>query len=445
MNISKLSGSKERKKVPVFPLNDFKGQKINDLAPFSDPKRDSNGTESLSDITLFDIVREMSERKKMLFSPIPYAHYRECTLSTGKEWFISFYVINPGTGKLKRVRIKINRIRSLRERRSAAMKMMASINQRLSMGWNPLVQKSAPRGCAKLTDAMDAFITVKEKEMEPTSMRMYRSFVKTFKAWLVENGVSADAYATSFTRAMAIEFMDEVERDYTAKTFNNYLGFFRGLFGWMMEKGYVGENPFSGMAKKSKRLTQKQRRLLSDVELQQLFSFLEGENPEYLAMCLLCYCCFIRPKEIVSLRCRDIDLERQVVHVDASIAKNDRESYRTIPDDILPALRRLDLSSSELYVFGGERKRLFRPYNKMVCSREIARYWDQVVRPACGFSKDVQFYSLKDTGITNALEGGVPINMVQQQADHSSVAMTAIYVGHKAQASEELKKIHVGK
>lgn len=380
----------------------------------------------------------------MLFTtPIPGAHYRECTLCTGKDWFVSFYVINPETGKLKRVRMKLNRIASVAERRRTARLMMRAINQRLAIGWNPLIEKVAPRGGAKLYEALDSFLAVKGKEMEPTSMRMYTSFVKTFKAWLEDHGYGASSLAASFTRESAVLFMDEVELKYTAKTYNNYLGFFKGLFSWMLEKGYAADNPFSKFTKKAKRLTQKQRRLLTDAELRRLFSFLEGASPEYLAICLLCYCCFIRPKEIACLRCRDIDLQRHVVHVDASIAKNDRESYRTIPDDVLPVLRRLDLSSPELYVFGGERKNLFRPYNKMVCSREIARYWNQVVRPTCDFPMELQFYSLKDTGITNALEEGIPINQVQQQADHSSVAMTAIYVGHKAKATEELRDVRL--
>ena len=68
---------------------------------------------------------------------------------------------------------------------------------------------------------------------------------------------------------------------YTAKTFNNYLGFFKNLFGWMVEKGYAVDNPFGKFSKKSKRLTQKQRRLLTDAELKRLFTFLEGNSSEY--------------------------------------------------------------------------------------------------------------------------------------------------------------------
>ena len=64
-------------------------------------------------------------------------------------------------------------------------------------------------------------------------------------------------------------------------------------------------------------------------------------------------------------------------------------------------------------------------------------------RMACDFPMELQFYSLKDTGITNMLVDGVPINLVQQQADHSSVAMTAVYVGKKPEADKKLRKLEI--
>ena len=57
--------------------------------------------------------------------------------------------------------------------------------------------------------------------------------------------------------------------------------------------------------------------------------------------------------------------------------------------------------------------------------------------------EDLQFYSLKDTGITGMLQSGVAINLVQQQADHSSVAMTAIYVGKSPAANAELRNANI--
>jgi len=83
----------------------------------------------------------------ILFQPIPFKHFRPCTLTEGKEWFISFYTISPESGKLKRTRIKVNRIKNARDRRRVAKSMMAAIDQRLAMGWNPLQENKGWPGC----------------------------------------------------------------------------------------------------------------------------------------------------------------------------------------------------------------------------------------------------------------------------------------------------------
>lgn len=172
--------------------------------------------------------------------------------------------------------------------------------------------------------------------------------------------------------------------------------------------------------------------------------YLSGNNIEYLAMCMICYACLIRPKELVMLRCRDIDLEKQLIHITPEIAKNDKESFRTIPDGLVPLLRQLDYSHPDWYLFGQNNGGgNFRPSKKMACSRKIAQWWNTNVRPGCGFGMDIQFYSLKDTGITDMLTEGIPINLVQQQADHSSVAMTAIYVGKVTTADNMLKEVEL--
>ena len=56
---------------------------------------------------------------------------------------------------------------------------------------------------------------------------------------------------------------------------------------------------------------------------------------------------------------------------------------------------------------------------------------------------EVMFYSLKDTGITNMAAAGVPVSFIQQQADHSSLAMTSIYCQRSGKATEELKGVDI--
>lgn len=279
-------------------------------------------------------------------------------------------------------------------------------------------------------------------------MRSYRSYISMFKTWLKDKGLSEDAYVCAITYEVAMELMDDVDsrKEISPRTYNNYLMFFRLLFNWMIEHDFISDNPFDRIKRKPKKLTKKKRRILTDHELNMLFEYLGKNNPNYLCMALLCYCCFLRPKEIVSLKCNDIDLIKQVVHIRSEIAKNDNDSFRTIPDVIVPILRNLELSNGGLYLFSGSGSDTpyeFSPGRTQVCSRKIAKYWDTYVRPACGFNQDLQFYSLKDSGVTKMLTEKIPINLVQKQADHSSVAMTAIYVGDLPEANTELKKVNI--
>ena len=431
-------------KIPISPQKSLNSLKNSDIAQNNGINRDKIGTKTddpgLS-VSFFDWLQEVTERKKMqFFQPIPLAHYKLCRLCQGKDWYVYYYVIHPETKRLKRVRVKINNVKPVSARKRMAKVMMASLDQRLSLGWNPFLEEKAPKSFHRLFDAFDAFIAVKERELEGNSIRSYRSLVAIFRNWLEKHGYSSDSYANSVRMEAAVAFMDDYELKLAVKTYNNYVAFFRILFNWMVSKGYTDLNPFDGIEKKSRRRATKNRRILTDEELARLIAFLRRDNVPYLAMCLICYCCLIRPKEIAMLRCRDVDLQKQTIRVSASIAKNDRDSFRTIPNDLVPVLRALDYSRPDHYLFADHDGWDFRPGVKMVCSRKIAKYWDAVVRPACGFGMDVKFYSLKDSGITNMLTDGVPVNLVQQQADHSSIAMTAVYVGTKANAQEEIRK-----
>ena len=425
---------------------------FNDLDDFSYKTGSKSGQVPESPMSnqffsLYDALRELCKEKKMsFFKPTAGLEYIPAKLSKGIEWYVYFYVTDPVENKLVRIRMKINRIKNLKERLKIGRQMIISLNERLALGWNPLVEKIAPKGGADLFEALDNYIESRRKTSEYNSLRCYQSFVMKLKEWMTSHGVKTKKFPVmSFTRQLAIEYMNDIERDDNIgpQTYNNYLRNNKMMFNWLKEKGYIQENPFDGIKSKGKRSIRKTRRNMTDEEVSRLFAFLKENNPNYLALCLMCYCCLIRPKEIALLKCEDIDLKRQTVHIRAAIAKNDNESYRTIPDDMMPFVRALDLSDQKAYVFSDTPDWSFRSGRKQLKTQYIARYWGDVVRKECGFSMELKFYSLKDSGITNMLGSGVPVSFVKQQADHSSLAMTSIYLGKSPNASEELKKTHI--
>ena len=67
-------------------------------------------------------------------------------------------------------------------------------------------------------------------------------------------------------------------------------------------------------------------------------------------------------------------------------------------------------------------------------------HWDKI-KEKYNFRKEVQFYSLKDTGITDMLNAGVPAIKVRDQARHSDLKITEVYTTRNKFADEVVKNI----
>ncbi len=89
----------------------------------------------------------------MLFSPpIPYVEYIPPRLTQGKVWYVSFSCKHPATGKMRRVKIKFNRIESIKERKTAAKALIAALDLKLKLGWNPFIEAATPKGFTLMSD-----------------------------------------------------------------------------------------------------------------------------------------------------------------------------------------------------------------------------------------------------------------------------------------------------
>ena len=421
----------------------FNPLEISGFSLLGDGAGSKTGHEDINGFSLYDAITGLCKEKKiMFFKPTPFLQYVPAKLHEAQEWYVSFQVMDPQTNALKRVRIKFNRIANIRERRKAGKAFVNTLNEQLALGWNPLLEKTAPRAGVEAFEAMDAFLKTKAKDSEDSTMRAYRSYIKILKGWMLANGFDEHSYMTSFTKLAAIRFMEDADDKVSAQTFNNYLRFYGILCNWMVKKGYIAVNPFDDVVRKPKKLLKKKRRILTDEQLATLWNYLADANPGYMLICMFCYLCLMRPKEIMLLKCGDIDLKRQIIHVRGEIAKNDNDSDRTIPDDMFALLKNWDLSRPDWYLFSGERFE-FKPGPSKVWSQRVSDFWQEYVRPNCGFGPEVQFYSLKDTGITNMLGSGVPASFVKQQADHSSLSITSVYLGKSARAAEEIKGLDI--
>jgi len=363
----------------------------------------------------------------------PFIDFKPAQLSVSKkDTYVYYYVINPFTNLMERKRIRLNYIKSRSERLKYGRTLCFQINEKLYEGWNPFLEEK--KACAKsLSAGIADFLEAKSKSVRPDTMRCYSSFCKHLSNWLYRFGMS-DKFIALFTKDVARRYMNDIANDekMSNTTYNNYLSFMVSLFSYFLECDYIGENPFAGM--KSKREEAKLRTIIPKEDRDKIKRyFIEQNNPGFNVVMMLCFRLLIRPKEILMLRISDIDFGNKLLTVDAHVAKNHHARTLAIPDDIMSFFDDLRCLDPKLFIFSDN----YIPGKNMKTTRDIGRTWS-IMRSDLNLPKSYQFYSLKDTGITELLESGMPPKFVKELADHHSLEMTERYT-HKSDARKILE------
>lgn len=354
-------------------------------------------------------------------------------IETKTETYVSFYCLNPFTRKLERKRIRLNYIHSKTERKKYGRLLSLEINEKLYRGWNPFVEEMESGGHVTITAAIDEFLKAKGKSCRPDSMRSYRSFCDALKGWLNNHGMEK-LFCALFNKDLAAKYMGDVEirGDVSNKTYNNNLAFNKTLFNYFIKRGYVKSNPFSSIEKKSE--DEKTREIIPPTFRKRIAEyFIENDMYEYLIIMQLCYRLFVRPKEILMTRIGYIDFEENLLILPPEITKNHKKRILGVPAEIMSYLSTLRDYDPRLYIFSDG----YKPGKVLKNTRDTARTWSDM-RDALKLPKEFQFYSLKDTGITEMLEAGVPAKYVKELADHHSLEMTEKYT-HRSDAKKILE------
>lgn len=348
------------------------------------------------------------------------------------ECYVSFTAFCPATGKMKLKKIMLGRIKNKRLQKEKAKQIMKSITEKLLDGWNPWIEAESPTEYELWDDVCmkyEAWLAkmAKEKGFRMETVASYMSYLKILKDWIANKNVH---YIYQFDRRVVGKFIDYVfvERNNTLQTRNNYLAWLKTFAKWLVTRSYVPKNPTEGYHAVMRSSYNKNRDTICERDLTKLREYLEVKNPHYLLATYILYYTFLRPHEMSLLKVEDIKIRKQVIYVHGENAKNHNDAIVTLPKKILQLmidLKVFDAAGSD-YLFSKDFKP-GREYRSEKCFRD---YWQRVLRKELNFPERYKFYSLKDTGITNMLRKHVDTVSVRDQARHSSIEITNIYVPH---------------
>jgi integrase len=346
---------------------------------------------------------------------------------------VYFYVLDPqslvdGSPRMVRIRKKFAHIKSKKLRDEAALRFRDEVARKLREGWNPLIESSNSKSFTLFDNVIATYKRYMKKELKDDVIKAktfvdYSSRLTQLENW--NRGLSSKTvYAYQFDRSFVEAFLEYIyiDRDTTPRTRNNYLRWIRSFCSYLFDHGYLTKNVAEHIT--FLREDEKKRKPLTRGDLRKLHDYLINDNPYFLVACLMHYYTLVRPGELTGIRLQDIDVAQQTMYVSHEISKNRKDAYVTIPAKVLTmmkALRYFD-SPGALYLFGRD----FRPSLKKSDSRIFRECWVEV-RKALGWPDTYQFYSLKDTGITDAIDS-VGLTVTKDQARHASVQTTNRYV-----------------
>lgn len=415
-----------------------------------------NGEKNLakSSTPSFPGFSEARERKKMSsFAPA----YVPAALRCNASWYIEYYYQN-SAGRLVRVRHNLNRIlkrfRRVADRRAYAQQEVARLNIKLSQGWTPEAeaQISANRlAGTPWADVRTHYQEYLKKQDRPYKMShstaltysstfsIFCSFIATEPTFIYIYMMDEGIVRRFLDWSMAIRKVSETTRD-------NYRRWLHSFCAWLVDCGYIKENPVEkvkpltgGHHAKQQDRDAMRSKYISQRDRDRMFRWMDENDPWLKLAVLLCHECFLRTKEVAQLKIENIRLHDSLIYVPAAISKNKTDAYITLTDEVASLMIDLHIFDhpSHYYIFSRD----LRPAERKKPTRgdEIRERW-RVMCDALGMPKTTWFYHMKHTGITDMASKITP-RQVQLQARHHSIEMTERYMQQtEPKANEDIRR-----
>lgn len=372
-----------------------------------------------------------------------FLDYKPAELHKGKEWRIAYYAKVPAQNEFKLFRKRVPPMESTREREKYAKKMVAAINQKLESGWSPFYEDTNVK-YKSVQFCSDLFLKYQEKEVTDgikrnDTFRAYKSSLSMLNQYIEKHKISIK-FIIEIDTLFIHNYLDYLyfDRKCTPRTYNNHLRFLNTFFEWCKNKSFVTQNPTTGIKAKPK--TQKKREVLTE-DVKTKVKALRKDNFHYFVLCMTTYYCFIRRTELTKIKVSDVDLHKGFILIDAEHSKNRKTEAVTIPDIFLPDLaQHLSKAKNTDYLFSANN---FKTGAIQLNPKKISDVWAKF-RKDKNFDSKYQFYSLKDTGITDLLNSGMPAIKVRDQARHHDLKITESYTARNKFADEFIKRATFG-
>lgn len=365
-------------------------------------------------------------------------------LRINNTWIVVYYYKHPVTQKLIRYRIYVPKHSVQSERVKLGKRIAMAINEKLNIGWSPFNNIQEVITHKTFQNVTLEFRKYLQKQFDDgclraDSIRTYNSNLNLLQQFIDEKKLDI-TFALQLNKEICVKYLDWVylDRKNSARTRNNHLIFLRLFCNYLLQRGILAENPTIGI-KNLKKTAKKRIYIPTDVRLEIKKELIQWENGFY-CLCMTIYYCMIRNTELRKIRVENINFEKSSIIIPDYISKNKKTEVVTIPVPLMALLvEHCKNAKPQDYLFSSEN---FYPGNKQMAIRKIQYAWEKL-RDKINFKKEYQFYSLKDTGISDLFFAGLQSIKIRNQARHSSVTITELYTPKNMDCDDTIKNLNM--
>lgn len=365
----------------------------------------------------------IEQNKAAMFKP-----YRTATLccSHPKDWYILYYYQDPDTGKMVRFRerFEMNRIADLKQRKAFANEALRFVNEQLERGFNPFTD--AKKAMPGIIISLDQIVLQLCHKASASMKSTYKLMKNRFADFILENDMQHMTMHQVSTVTVERFRAWMRRKGLSAKTINDNVAHL-GLF-WDATDD-VDTNPWRKLKpvrQAANRAEDDKYEPLTRVEMQAIFTYLNGGHRSFARLGLMIYYSWARTVELLRLKVGDIDLQENVIYFHSGGTKNNKSARVQIVAPLREILAEMKLEEypPHYYLFSNR----WLPGEHPKRTNEVSERWRDLVKLHLKINKSM--YALKHTGNIDYLlqnKGKIDLKWQQMQNRHSSSAMTERY------------------
>jgi site-specific recombinase XerD len=340
-----------------------------------------------------------------------------------KIWYV-YFSCRAADGKMKRIikHGRINRERTVSARRIEANTYMAAISRELKSGWNPF---DAKRRLMSFEQAIEYALNLKLEQIGKSQSTAYGTLVSLLTKWSKAN-YHWNRPINHIDEHALNTFMEysAIKHKWTNSTFNSRLKDLRALFNLLVRKSVIEKSPAAFVEKRKVKKTNKNIPLTEKEQKRVVEHFKKTDYNYYMFLAFFYHSGF-RPKEVLAVRRKDVDLDTASVFLFGVDSKTDVQRVATLPNVFFDEFRDFvqDIPSDH-YVFGSSLR--FGHAPRRATRHAISRKWKRVVQDQLGIEN--QLYSIRHKSASDKYQDGLDVSTIQEFLGHSRITTTEIYL-----------------